>query len=199
MAMHAAAAPHHASENIGISRGMAGMALFIGSEIMLFGGLFAAYFFMRSQAVEWPPAEIHHTVDALFGGILTVILVSSSLFVHGGIVGLQKGNQTVFKAGLIIAIVLGVIFIAGQIYEWFNLWDEGLNATSGAYGSSFFIITGFHGAHVIAGLAMLIAVAVRTFWNDFTPGRHLFAETSVLYWHFVDVIWIFVFFTLYLS
>ena len=113
--------------------------------------------------------------------------------------GLQKGNQTLFKAGLIIAIILGVIFIAGQIYEWFNLWDEGLNATSGAYGSSFFIITGFHGAHVIAGLAMLIAVAVRASWNDFTPGRHLFAETSVLYWHFVDVIWIFVFFTLYLS
>ena len=112
---------------------------------------------------------------------------------------MQKGNQALFKLGLGVAILLGTIFIGGQIYEWFNLWDEGLNATSGAYGSTFFIITGFHGAHVIAGLAMLIAVLVRAFWGDFTAHSHLFVESSVLYWNFVDVIWLFVFSILYLS
>jgi cytochrome c oxidase subunit III len=199
MAMHAAAAPHHASENIGISRGMAGMALFIGSEIMLFGGLFAAYFFVRNQADTWPPESIEHTVAKDLGAVLTAILISSSVAAHIGILGLQKSNQTLFKLGLGVAIVLGTIFIGGQIYEWFQLWGEGLNATSSAYGSTFFIITGFHGAHVIAGLAMLIAVFVRAFWGDFTAHRHLFAESSILYWHFVDVIWVFVFSILYLS
>jgi cytochrome c oxidase subunit 3 len=199
MAMHAATAPHHAQENIGISRGMAGMVLFIGSEIMLFGGLFAAYFFVRNQADTWPPESIEHTVSKGLGAILTAILISSSVAAHVGMLGLQRGNKQVFKTGLLIAIILGTIFIGGQIYEWFQLWDEGLNATSGAYGSTFFIITGFHGAHVIAGLAMLIVVFVRANWDDFTPSRHLFAEAAILYWHFVDVVWVFVFSILYLS
>ena len=200
MAMHAAAAPHPAAqENVGISRGMAGMVLFIGSEIMLFGGLFAAYFFVRNQAETWPPESSEHTVSKGLGAILTAILISSSVAAPIGMLGLQRGNKQVFKTGLLIAIILGTIFIGGQIYEWFQLWDEGLNATSGAYGSTFFIITGFHGAHVIAGLAMLIAVLVRAFWNDFTAHRHLFAESSILYWHFVDVVWVFVFSILYLS
>lgn len=197
MAMHAAAVPHHAHENVGLSRGMAGMVLFIASEIMLFGGLFAAYFFVRSQSESWPPESIHHTPSQLLGAILSVILISSSVFAHGAILSLIKGNQQMFKILLFVAIALGSTFIGGQIYEWFTLWDEGLNAESGVYGSTFFIITGFHGAHVIVGLAMLVAVLVRSTWNDFTPRRHLFAETSILYWHFVDVIWIFVFAILY--
>ena len=178
---------------------MAGMVLFIGSEIMLFGGLFAAYFFVRNQADTWPPESIEHTVSKGLGAVLTAILISSSVAAHIGILGLQRGNKQVFKTGLLIAIILGSIFIGGQIYEWFQLWDEGLNATSGAYGSTFFIITGFHGAHVIAGLAMLIVVFVRANWDDFTPTRHLFAEAAILYWHFVDVVWVFVFSILYLS
>ena len=199
MAMHAAAVPHHAHETAGMSRGMMGMVLFIASEIMLFGGLFAAYFFVRNQALTWPPEDVHHTVSKELGAVLTVILISSSVMAHIGILGLQRGNQQVFKTGLLLAIILGSIFIGGQIYEWFKLWDEGLNATSGAYGSTFFVITGFHGAHVIAGLAMLIVVFVRANWNDFTPTRHLFAEAAILYWHFVDVVWVFVFSILYLS
>jgi cytochrome c oxidase subunit III len=199
MAMHATAAPHQVQENVGLSRGMAGMVLFIASEIMLFGGLFAAYFFVRNQADTWPPESIEHTVAKDLGAVLTAILISSSVAAHVGILGLQKGNQKLFKLGLGVAIVLGTIFIGGQIYEWFKLWDEGLNASSGSYGSTFFVITGFHGAHVIAGLAMLVAVFVRANWNDFTPHRHLFAEAAILYWHFVDVIWVFVFFFLYLS
>ena len=199
MAMHAAVAPAHGHASEGMSRGMAGMVLFIASEIMLFGGLFAGYFYVRNQADSWPPGDIEETVGKGLGAILTVFLVSSSVAAHFGILGIKRNNRTQFKVGIAMAIVLGSIFIGGQIYEWLHLMDEGLGANSGTYGATFFLITGFHGSHVIVGLLMLFVVLMRATWNDFTPTRHLFADAAVLYWHFVDVIWVFVFSILYLS
>jgi len=189
---HAAAG--HPDE--GMSRGMAGMVLFISSEIMLFGGLFAGYFYVRNQAQAWPPEGVHE-VDAVTGGILTVVLLISGVIAHIGVVGAKGGNYPLFILGIVGAIALGTIFIAGQAYEWFKLMDEGLTAESGVYGSTFFVMTGFHGAHVIAGLAMLFVVFVRAFWRDFTLTRHLFVDASVLYWHFVDVVWVFLYAILY--
>lgn len=199
MQAEAAAAPARPHAEEGMSRGMAGMVLFIASEIMLFGGLFAGYFFVRNQADAWPPADIEHTVSKGAGAILTVFLISSSIAAHFGILGIKRNNGMQFKLGILLAVVLGSIFIGGQIYEWLTLLDEGLTAGSGVYGATFYIITGFHGSHVIVGLLMLLVVVVRAFWNDFTPTRHLFADAAVLYWHFVDVIWVFVFSILYLS
>ena len=183
----------------GMSRGMAGMVLFIASEIMLFGGLFAGYFYVRNQADTWPPEGIEHELSVLIAAVLTVILVSSSLTAHLAFLALKEGHPQLFKFGLAITIVLGSTFIGGQIWEWFNLMDEGLTAESGTYGSTFYVITGFHGAHVIAGLAMLFVVFVRALWGDFTATRHLFADASILYWHFVDVVWVFVFTIIYVT
>ena len=180
-----------------MSRGMAGMVLFIASEIMLFGGLFACYFFVRNQAEAWPPSGIEHVAGWELPAVLTAILISSSIAAHMGILGVKAGNYTLFRIGILLAIVLGTVFIGGQIYEWLALMDEGLTAESGVYGSTFYVITGFHGAHVIAGLAMLVVVFARALQNDFTPGRHVFADAAVLYWHFVDVIWVFVFSVIY--
>ena len=200
MSMHVATAGHAPAHHVeeGMSRGMAGMALFIASEVMLFGGLFAGYFYVRNQAETWPPESVEHTVAKGLGAILTAVLISSSVAAHIGILGIKSGNRTQFKLGIAVAIILGTIFIGGQIWEWLNLMDHGLTA-EGVYGSTFYIITGFHGAHVIAGLLMLGVVLIRAIWNDFTPFRHLFADAAVLYWHFVDVIWVFVFSILYLS
>jgi cytochrome c oxidase subunit 3 len=189
---------HGHGEQVGISRGMAGMALFIASEVMLFGGLLAGYFYLRNQAATWPPAGVHE-LSASFAAVLTVVLISSSVTAHFGMVGIMQGNRAAFRIGITLSIILGTIFIGGQIYEWFKLMDEGLTASSNVYGSTFYLITGFHGAHVIAGLCMLVWVLMRAYWNDFTPSRHLFAEAAVSYWHFVDVIWIFVYSILYLS
>jgi cytochrome c oxidase subunit III len=201
MTTHIAAtpAPSHAHPEVGISRGVAGMVLFIGSEIMLFGCLFAGYFYVRNQAASWPPESVEHTLGKELGALLTAVLVSSSVAAHVGILGIKRGSRIQFKLGIALAIILGTIFIGGQIYEWFELMDEGLTAGSSVYGSTFYVITGFHGAHVIAGLCMLAVVMLRALWNDFTPARHLFADAAVLYWHFVDVVWVFVFSVLYLS
>jgi len=177
---------------------MAGMAFFIASEIMLFGGLFAGFFYVHNQADQWPPASVEHKIGVPLAAVLTFILISSSLTAHYGIVGLKSGDRQRFKLGLVVTIVLGTAFIGGQIYEWFKLMDEGLTARSDVYGSTFFVITGSHGAHVIAGLCLLAVVLVRALWNDFTPTRHLIADASVLYWHFVDVVWVFVFSILYI-
>ena len=200
MTTHAAvahAAPAHQEE--GLSRGMLGMALFIASEIMLFGGLLAGYFYVRNQAETWPPEGTEHELSILFAAILTCFLLSSSLTAHVGIMGIKSNNRGLFKLGIALSIILGGIFIGGQIYEWLKLMDEGLTAGTNVYGSTFYIITGFHGAHVIAGLLMLAVVMLRALWEDFTPGRHLFADAAVLYWHFVDIVWVFVFTILYVS
>jgi cytochrome c oxidase subunit 3 len=198
MAMHAATATHApAHREEGMSRGMAGMVLFIASEIMLFGGLFACYFYVRNQASTWPPTSVEHIASWELPAVLTAVLISSSITAHFGILGLKGGNQNLFKLGILVSIVLGSVFIGGQIYEWFDLMDHGLTAESGVYGSSFYLITGFHGAHVIAGLCMLVVVFARATQSDFTPGRHLFADAAVLYWHFVDVVWVFVFSIVY--
>jgi len=185
---------HHHEE--GMSRGMAGMVLFIASEIMLFGGLFAGYFFVRHQAAAWPPEGVEE-LDAAKGGILTAVLIISGVIGHMGIVGAKSGNRSLFLLGVSGAVVLGLIFTGGQALEWFGLMDDGLNAGSGTYGATFYIMTGFHGAHVIAGLCMLAVVLVRAYWGDFTPTRHLFADAAMLYWHFVDIVWVFLYVILY--
>jgi cytochrome c oxidase subunit 3 len=163
---------------------------------MLFGALFAGYFYVRNQADTWPPEGVHE-LDAVIGGGLTLLLIVSGLFAHAGVIGAKSGNNGLFIGGLATAILLGTIFIIGQGYEWFNLMDHDLNAETGVYGSTFYVMTGFHGAHVIAGLAMLAVVFVRAFWRDFTPRRHLFVDASTLYWHFVDVVWVFLYVILY--
>ena len=176
---------------------MAGMVFFIASEIMLFAALFAAYFFVRNQADSWPPEGVEHTLDPTMGGILTAILLVSGLIAHMGVVGAKNGHRNLFLAGMALAFVLGLIFMGGQIYEWFKLMDEGLNAETGVYGSTFYWMSGFHGAHVIAGLCLLAVIFVRGLWRDFSPARHVFVDAGVLYWHFVDVVWVFLYLVLY--
>jgi cytochrome c oxidase subunit 3 len=177
---------------------MAGMVLFIASEIMLFGGLFAGYFFVRNQAEVWPPEGVHEVAAGL-GAILTAILVVSGLIGHTGIVAAKKGNNQFFVLCMAATVILGIIFIAGQSYEWLHLMDEGLTAKSTVYGSTFYVLTGFHGAHVIVGLCMLVVVLVRAYWRDFTPARHVFADSAMLYWHFVDIVWVGLYVILYLT
>ena len=198
-AQAAAAHEHQAPGGVtGLSRGMAGMVLFIGSEVMLFGGLFAGYFYVRSQAAIWPPEGVK-TVDWTLGLGLTILLVLSGLVAHFGVVAVKAGNRQWLVIGVGLAIVMGGAFIAGQAYEWLRLMDEGLSAKSNVYGGTFFVMTGFHGAHVIAGLALLAVVFVRSLAHDFTRVRHVLVDASVLYWHFVDIVWVFLFAVLYLA
>lgn len=155
-----------------------GMSLFVSSEVMFFGGLFAAYFMLRGTAGVWPPAGSVET-SLVLPSVLTVCLLASSVTVHARRVG--------------ATIVLGLVFLGGQAYEYAHLAGEGLSVSTDVFATLFFTITGFHGLHVAAGLVMLTTVFLRR-GRGWQGGP---AEAVAYYWHFVDAVWVLVFLTLY--
>jgi cytochrome c oxidase subunit 3 len=167
------------------------MILFIASEIMFFGGLFATYFSLRADQTSWPPAGTQ-APGILLPIAFTGCLVASSITLHraGG-----AAPERV-RAWLAATIGLGTIFILGQAWEWRTLMAEGLNVSTDAYGTTFFTLTGAHGIHVIGGLGMLLATYTRLREGAHRPGM---LEAVAYYWHFVDVVWLVLFTAVYLT
>ena len=181
----------------GISSSLLGMVLFIASEVMFFGGLFGAYFTLRSAAPEWPPPDTPH-LSAPYAAVLTAILVSSSVTMQFGVWAIRKNNQRRLILWLAVSLLLGATFLAMQALEYANLIGEGMTLSSGVFGSTFFTLTGFHGAHVAGGAAFILIVLLRARSGQFTARYHDTVEMASYYWHFVDVVWIGLFSTIYL-
>jgi cytochrome c oxidase subunit III len=181
----------------GISSSLLGMVLFIASEVMFFGGLFGAYFTIRSAATEWPPPDSPH-LSAAYAAVLTTILVTSSVTMQFGVWAIRRNNQRQLKLWLAVSLLLGVIFLIGQGLEYANLIEEGMTLSSGVFGSTFYTLTGFHGAHVAGGAAFILIVLLRARAGQFTARYHDTVEMASYYWHFVDVVWIGLFCTIYL-
>ena len=182
-----------------------GRIIFLISEGMLFAGLLGGYFVLRwaengfpwQTGHAWPPSKDIAKLPILLTSINTVFLIASSCTFHMSEVAVQKG-----KAGLgwlFVTIALGSLFVGVQCYEWFHLHHEGLwFNTGGVYGSSFFVITGFHGIHVAIGVLLILWCFLRQlFYRSFTPSHHIGLANVALYWHFVDVVWLFVLTLLY--
>lgn len=171
-----------------------GMILFIASEIMFFGTLFAAYLSVRAAQPTWPPAGAPVPSPGL-PLILTAILVASSVTQHRAAkIGRPEGARR--WTGL--TIVLAVAFLAGQGWEWSRLAEEGLTMDSDPFGTAFYLLTGAHGLHVIGGLMMLIAMWFRLAAGSLAPSRSQGLEAVTYYWHFVDAIWLVVLVVVYL-
>jgi cytochrome c oxidase subunit 3 len=174
-----------------------GMLLFIGSEIMLFGSFFAAYFFVRvvnpGAPSTWPPAPYEFPV--FVAGVNTCILVTSSFTMHWALQSIKRGERKAFLAGMVLTFLMGLAFLSTQLIEYLNV---GFNTSSGAFASVFFGLTGLHGAHVAVGLSLLLMVIIRGFRGHFSPEHHHGVELPGIYWHFVDVMWIVVYSTVYL-
>jgi cytochrome c oxidase subunit III len=181
----------------GISSSLLGMVLFIASEVMFFGGLFGAYFTIRSAAPEWPPPDTPH-LSAIYAAVLTAILVSSSVTMQFGVWAIRKNNQRRLILWLAVSLLLGATFLAMQALEYANLIEEGMTLSSGVFGSTFYTLTGFHGAHVAGGAAFILIVLLRARSGQFTARYHDTVEMASYYWHFVDVVWIGLFSTIYL-
>ncbi|HVY37748.1 MAG TPA: cytochrome c oxidase subunit 3 [Polyangia bacterium] len=173
------------------SRGSFAMALTITTEAMLFVSLFFAYFYVGRLQHLWPA----HPPKLKMALILLAILVGSSGTIYAGEHALKKGARVVARLALIVTILLGVLFMAIQVLEYLDHLQE-LTPRTNAYGSLFYVITGFHALHVVAGLLMLIYVACLP---DLDPpdAPHRPLHNAALYWHFVDVVWVFVVATLY--
>jgi cytochrome c oxidase subunit 3 len=171
-----------------------GMLLFIGSEIMLFGSFFTAYFFVRVvNGFPWPPEGYH--LPVFVAGVNTVILVTSSFTMHWALQSIKRGQRKAFLAGMILTFVMGLAFLLTQVVEYLNV---GFNTGDGAFASVFFGLTGLHGAHVFVGLSLLLMVIIRGVRGHFSPEHHHGVELPGIYWHFVDIMWIVVYTTVYL-
>jgi heme/copper-type cytochrome/quinol oxidase subunit 3 len=176
------------------SPGFWGMLLLIATEAALFAYLLFSYWYLASIATgPWPPdgpPSLHLVLPN------TVLLLASSGTMYLAESGIRRGNGTRLRVGLLLTLLLGVVFLTVQGVEY---GQKHFRPTSHAYGSLFFPITGFHGAHVAVGLLMIAVVAVRDFLGHFGPGRHEAVTNVSWYWHFVDVVWLTVFTSLYLA
>jgi cytochrome c oxidase subunit III len=181
----------------GISTSLLGMVLFIASEVMFFGGLFGAYFTIRSAAPRWPPEGTPH-LTTWYAAVLTTILVSSSVTMQFGVWSIRRNDSRRLMLWLAVSLLLGLCFLAGQANEYRMLIEEGMTLSSGVFGSTFFTLTGFHGAHVAGGAAFILIVLLRARSGQFTARHHDTVEMASYYWHFVDVVWLGLFSTIYL-
>jgi cytochrome c oxidase subunit 3 len=181
----------------GISSSLLGMVLFIASEVMFFGGLFGAYFTIRSAAPRWPPEGTPH-LTTWYAAVLTAILVSSSVTMQFGVWSIRRNDSRRLMLWLAVSLLLGLGFLAGQANEYRMLIEEGMTLSSGVFGSTFFTLTGFHGAHVAGGACFILIVLLRARSGQFTARHHDTVEMASYYWHFVDVVWIGLFSTIYL-
>jgi cytochrome c oxidase subunit 3 len=187
----------------GISNPVLGMLLFITSEVMFFGGLFAAYFSIRANAAQWPPINTEtgqpFALAILpFVGPATILLIISSATCQYAVWGIRANNRTQFLRAMTVTVVLGIIFLIFQGIDYTVLGSEGLTLSSGTYGTTYYTLTGFHGAHVFGGVVMLSVVLYRGMAGQFSSKHYDAVEAASLYWHFVDVVWILLFSLLYL-
>jgi heme/copper-type cytochrome/quinol oxidase subunit 3 len=177
------------------SPGWWGMALLIVTEAVLFGSMLTGYFYIRSTTTGWPPEGIARP-ELLLPAIGTALLIGSSVPMVLAELSIKRGNQALLRAGLLGSFVLGAAFIGVQGYEYSH---SEFSFTANVYTSLFFVITGLHGLHVLAGLGLNGVIQVRSWLGHFTEEHHLAVSNVAMYWHFVDVVWLFVLGTVYVS
>ena len=191
-----APAVHHDG---GISNPILGMLLFLTSEIMFFAGLFAAYFNVRAAAPVWPPLDFTDKLHILpLVGPATVLLVTSSFTCQLGVWAIRRNDRKGLTRAIAITVILGATFLVMQAIDYTLLYGEGVRLDAGPFGTTYYTLTGFHGAHVLGGVIMLSVVLYRSMAGQFSSAHHDMVEATSLYWHFVDIVWILLFSTLYI-
>ncbi|MEU5978626.1 heme-copper oxidase subunit III [Streptomyces sp. NPDC047315] len=176
-----------------------GTIIWLSSELMFFAALFAMYFTLRSVkgASFW--TERADLLNFPFSATNTTILVLSSLTCQLGVFAAERGDVKKLRTWFIVTFIMGAIFIGGQVYEYTELVQHGLSLSSDPYGSVFYLTTGFHGLHVLGGLIAFLLVLGRTYAaRRFTHEQATSAIVVSYYWHFVDVVWIGLFLTIYM-
>jgi cytochrome c oxidase subunit 3/cytochrome o ubiquinol oxidase subunit 3 len=209
MSDHATAASHaaHASSHdaahatsMGVDSRKMGVWAFIGSETLFFAALIVTYFIYKPINAKLYPEQLpHEKLGIQFTGVLAAILLASSVTMVLALAASRRGDKRMFAIWQLSTIGLGLCFLGGQVYEFWNLAvHEGLTLSSSMLGTTFFILTGFHGTHVAIGATWLLAVflKVRNYPND--AANIMDIELGGLYWHFVDLVWVAVFTLIYL-
>ena len=175
-----------------------GTIVWLSSELMFFAGLFAIYFTARAQnppEEAWPPHPTELNVP--YALVVTIILVASSFTCQFGVFAAERGDVFGLRRWYVLTLIMGTAFVLGQGYEYVQLVHEGTTLSSSAYGTVFYLATGFHGLHVTGGLVAFVYLLIRTKLSKFTPQQATAAIVVSYYWHFVDVVWIGLFTVIY--
>ncbi len=194
---------HHAT-NTGVSNPKLGIWVFLSSEALFFGSFISTYLIFRgrdvavAQATHQPIPHPKDLFDIPFTSCTSFILLMSSLTMVLALAAIQRGDQRRLRIWLGATALFGLTFIAGQVYEFTNFYREGLHLSTGTFGSTFFVMTGLHGAHVTVGIFWLLSLMQRSLQGKLDTDKAEAVEIAGLYWHFVDIVWIVIFTVVYL-
>ena len=180
----------------GLSHAKLAMWAFLGSECLLFGALISTYLLYRGRSLSGPtPQDVY---DIPYTSVSSFVLLMSSLTMVLALAAIQRGDQQKLRVWLMATALLGMTFISGQVYEFTTFVKEGLTLKTNLFGSTFFVLTGFHGAHVTVGILMLLSLFGMSLDGRLPVERSETVELIGLYWHFVDIVWIVIFTLVYL-
>jgi heme/copper-type cytochrome/quinol oxidase subunit 3 len=186
----------HPPTNTGVSNEKMAMWAFLGSECLLFGALISTYLLYRGHSIVGPyPKDVY---DIPFTSVSSFVLLMSSLTMVLALGAIQRRDERRLRVWLLATALLGATFIAGQIYEFTSFVHQGLTIHTNLFGSSFFVMTGFHGVHVTLGIVMLLTLWGMSMRGQLPPEKAETVEIAGLYWHFVDIVWIVIFTVVYL-
>ncbi|MBI2723441.1 MAG: heme-copper oxidase subunit III [Chloroflexi bacterium] len=172
------------------------MWLFLASDTLFFGSFIAAYLLYRDRSTVGPyPKDLY---DIPFTSVSSFVLLMSSLSMVLALAAIQRGDIRTMRVWLIATAFLGMLFLGGQAFEFTQFYREGLTLRQNLFGTTFFVLTGFHGAHVTVGVLMLLSLVGVSFKGKVTEKESLAVEIVGLYWHFVDIVWIVIFTLVYL-
>jgi heme/copper-type cytochrome/quinol oxidase subunit 3 len=192
---HNLAAPEHTSTGLDSRKLL--MWVFLASDCMFFGSLIGTFMVYKGRSLVGPAP--HEIFDIPYTSVSAFVLLMSSLTMVLALAAIQRNDQVRLRIWLLTTALLGTVFIGGQYYEFTVFYDEGLTLSHSLFGSSFFTLTGFHGAHVTLGIFWLLYVAAGSFTGRLkSEDKALWVEIMGLYWHFVDIVWIVIFTVVYL-
>ena len=189
-------AAEHPPTTTGLDHRKMVMWAFLGSDCLFFGSLIATYLLYKGKSLVGPyPADVFNIP---YTSVSAFVLLMSSLTMVLALAAIQRGDQRGLRIWLAATALLGAIFIGGQYFEFITFYHNGLGLTTNLFGTTFYVLTGFHGAHVTIGIIILLSFLVMSFRGRVAPEQHLNIELAGLYWHFVDVVWIVIFTVIYL-
>ena len=186
----------HPETTTGLDHRKLGMWVFLASECLFFGSLISTYLLYRGKSVEGPYAQDVFNIP--YTSVSAFVLLMSSLTMVLALAALQRGDHRGLRTWLMATALLGVVFLGGQTFEFTVFVRDGVTISNNLFGTSFFVLTGFHGAHVTVGVIMLLSFWLMSMRGKLNQSQSLNVELLGLYWHFVDVVWIVIFTVIYL-
>jgi heme/copper-type cytochrome/quinol oxidase subunit 3 len=197
---HVEALEHTPAEepSMGVDHRKLLMWLFLGSEAMFFGSLIATYLLYRGRSLSGAFPGHGFEFNIPYTSVSSFVLLMSSLTMVLALAAVQRGDQRGLRTWLLATALLGLVFVGGQAFEFTGFYGNGVGLSTNLFGSSFFTLTGFHGAHVTVGVVILLSLFVMAMRGRITTENSLTIELAGLYWHFVDVVWILIFTLVYL-